>query len=79
MECPNCNGKGWVDNPRYYDNDPCYSWSHGIKPSKKCSRCKGYGYIIGNIKDIVSRLKCTMNGVIITPEEAKQMYESITN
>ena len=77
MECPKCKGKGWLENPNYYNHDPQYSWSHGIQPSKKCAKCNGTGFIIGNIKDIVRRLECAANGVTITPKEAKEMYEAI--
>ena len=77
MECPKCKGAGFVSNPRYYNNDAQYSWSHGISPSKICSACKGSGYIIGNMKDIVERLRCAANGVTISDREAKQMYEAI--
>lgn len=77
MECPKCKGKGWLDNPRYYAHDAQYSWSHGIPTRKKCSNCKGSGYIIGNMTDIVDRLRCAANGVTISDREAKQMYEAI--
>lgn len=43
----------------------------------KCSKCNGSGYIIGNINDIVDRLKVAANGVTITQKEAKQMLEAI--
>lgn len=33
--------------------------------------------IIGNINDIVDRLKVAANGVTITQKEAKQMLEAI--
>lgn len=77
MKCPKCGGKGSVDNPRYYNNAPSWSWSHGISPSKKCSNCNGSGYIIGNINEIADRLLCAANGVTITPKEAKEMYDAI--
>ena len=52
MICPKCNGKGFVDNPRFYSyktgcND---AYVHGIEPTKKCKECNGKGFIIGNIK-----------------------------
>ena len=77
MKCPKCCGTGYVDNPRYYRHSASWSWEHDIPPSIKCKKCNGIGYIIGNMEDIVERLKCAANGVTITPREAKQMYEAI--
>lgn len=77
MECPKCNGRGYITNKRYYNMSPSLAWEHGIKPMRTCGNCKGSGFIIGNIKDIVDRLKCAVNGVTITPEEAKEMLDCI--
>lgn len=43
----------------------------------ECPKCNGTGYIIGNISDIVNRLRAASNGVTITTREAKQMLEAI--
>lgn len=79
MECPKCNGSGRVENPRYFNGQ--YScteaWERGYDPSIKCRKCNGTGYIIGNISDIVNRLRAASNGVTITTREAKQMLEAI--
>lgn len=77
MKCPKCNGRGRVDNPRYYAHSPSWSWEHDIKPSKPCPNCNGTGFIIGNINEIADRLLCAANGVTITPKEAKEMYDAI--
>ena len=79
MVCSKCNGKGFVDNPRFYSyktgcND---AWNNGIEPTKKCSTCNGCGFIIGNIQEIAERLLSAANGCTITPREARQMYNAI--
>ena len=48
MKCPKCNGRGFIDNPRFYSyktgcND---AYQHGIEPTKKCVTCNGSGYIV---------------------------------
>ena len=53
------------------------SMGKGYNPTIKCKQCNGSGYIIGNINDIVDRLKVAANGVTITQKEAKQMLEAI--
>lgn len=78
MECPKCKGNGWVENPRYYRHNASWSWEHDIPPRITCKKCNGIGFIIGNMQDIVDRLRCAANGVTITQMEAKQMYEAIT-
>ena len=78
MKCHKCNGKGYVTNKRYYNKGSSLSYEMGISPVKKCGQCNGSGYIIGNIQDIVDRLKCAANGVRITKKEAKEMYDAIT-
>ena len=80
MECPKCKGRGFVVNPRFYSyktgcND---AYNHGIEPTKKCKNCNGKGFIIGDIKQVASRLLSAANGSTITPREAKQMYDAIT-
>jgi RecJ-like exonuclease len=59
MKCQKCEGKGWNDNEKYWKakanihNDNYMRY----EPSIKCSKCKGSGYIIGNVKDVLSFLK----------------------
>lgn len=77
MKCPKCGGEGYVPNSRYYNVGSAEAYERGIMPSKKCLQCNGTGFIIGNIQDIANRLECAINGVTITPREAKQMYDAI--
>lgn len=79
MKCPICKGCGKVPNPKYFNHSPSWAWEHDIPTSLKCSKCKGSGYIIGNMTDIVERLKVASNGVAITQREARQMYDAIVN
>ena len=57
MICDKCNGHGLVDNPKYYDHGSAISYERGISPKKKCRKCKGSGYLIGNISEILAFLK----------------------
>lgn len=80
MKCDRCNGRGRVDNPRYWSGRySCVeAWERGISPVIKCKKCDGSGYIIGCIDDIVDRLKVAANGgVAITQKEANEMLEAI--
>lgn len=77
MKCPRCDGKGYVDNPRYYNVGSAIAYERGISPAKKCSKCNGSGFIIGNIQEIADRLLVAANGVTITKKEAKEMYDAI--
>lgn len=77
MICPKCNGAGEVPNQRYYNMTNAEAYERGIMPSKKCTKCNGSGFIIGNIQDIANRLLVAANGVTITKREAKQMYDAI--
>lgn len=66
-----------VDNPRYYRHPSYESYIMGILPTQKCRICGGSGYIIGNLSDIVERLRAAVNGVTISPKEAKGMLDVI--
>ena len=52
MKCDKCKGRGWYENPKY----PEKGNFAGI-PSIDCGKCKGSGYVIGNIKDVLQHLK----------------------
>ena len=54
MKCVKCDGNGYYDNPKYIN---CHSFCEGIESRINCKKCKGSGYVIGNIKDVVSFLK----------------------
>lgn len=77
MICPKCNGAGKVPNQNYYNMSSSEAYERDIMPSRKCSKCNGSGFIIGNIQDIADRLLVAANGVTITKREAKQMYDAI--
>lgn len=77
MICGKCNGRGVVPNLIYYRHSNSEAWEMGIPVTKPCERCGGSGYIIGNIGDIVERLRVAANGVTITKREAKQMLDAI--
>ena len=77
MKCAKCNGRGIVTNNRYYLHSSSEAYEMGIHPTKPCKHCGGSGYIIGNIGDIVDRLRVAANGVTITKREAQQMLDAI--
>lgn len=77
MKCAKCNGRGIVSNNRYYLHSNSEAYEMGIHPTKPCKQCGGSGYIIGNIGDIVERLRVAANGVTITKREAQQMLDTI--
>lgn len=52
MICSKCNGRGWYDNPRWEG-----SGHGGVSPSLRCKKCNETGYVLGNVKDVVSTLK----------------------
>ena len=52
MKCAKCDGKGWYDNPKY--PIPYGNWAG--EPTINCKKCKGSGYIIGNVKDVLDLL-----------------------
>ena len=63
MECQDCEGKGWKDNQRYWTakanihNDSYMRY----EPNIKCKSCKGSGYIVGNVKDVLDFLRILEN------------------
>ncbi len=77
MECPKCNGSGKVSNPKYYSVGCSMAYEMGYETTKICEKCNGKGYIIGDISDIVYRLKEAYNGETITRKEAKDMLDII--
>ena len=54
MKCEKCSGRGWYENPRY-PNPASYSWAG--EPSFKCKKCRGTGYIIGEVRDVLDFLQ----------------------
>lgn len=59
MTCNKCNGKGWNHNERYWKAKADINSSGYLRynPSVKCGKCKGSGFIIGNIKEVLDFLK----------------------
>ncbi len=59
MKCTKCSGTGMVENPEYYRNkhqyDTCYYLL--FSPTRVCSKCKGSGYIIGKISEVLNFLE----------------------
>lgn len=79
MICPVCNGVGKVDNPRFYSK-PCWdAYESGIPTRIRCRHCGGYGYIIGDICEIIPALQMAVNDRRgLTAMETKQIL-SILN
>ena len=58
MKCLKCEGRGWNDNQRYWNAKAKYQTDYYLRfePSVKCRNCKGSGFIIGNIQEILDFL-----------------------
>ena len=54
MICGKCEGKGWYDNPKY--PNPVH-YSYAGEPTLRCRKCRGIGYVIGNVNDVLDFLK----------------------
>lgn len=74
MICKKCEGKGWYDNPKY-PAPTSHSWA-GV-PTIDCRICKGTGYIIGNVKDVISFLKVLENRFHNDKEILKEVNQCI--
>ncbi len=60
MKCSHCNGAGQIDNPKYWTAKSDYPRSDyylSFETTLKCKACKGAGYIVANIKDILDILR----------------------
>lgn len=57
MKCQKCEGKGWIHNNKYYTMASCVAYERGIESRKECNDCKGSGYIIGDVKDVIRNLE----------------------
>lgn len=58
--CKKCEGRGWNYNEIYYDTKHKYPNSDAYmqyNPTKKCGKCKGTGFIIGNVSEVLDFLK----------------------
>lgn len=70
MECPQCDGKGWYDNPKY--PNPA-SWSDAGVPTIKCKKCRETGWIIGKPSEVVEFL----NVLAIRFERDKEILREV--
>ena len=80
MICPVCKGVGEVDNPRYNNLPSWKVYEDGIPSRKKCRKCAGHGYILGNVSDAINLL----NGAVtdnrgLTAKETKQLLNILNN
>lgn len=59
MKCKKCEGRGWNENARYWNAKSNINSDYYLRyePSIECGKCKGSGYIIGNVKDVLDFLK----------------------
>lgn len=69
MKCPKCQARGFIDNKKYWNAKAKYNTCYYLRfnPTVKCVNCKGSGYIIGNVQDVLDFLKHL--------EVAKFMYD----
>ncbi len=52
MICPKCEGRTWVYNPKNKG-----SWDFEHLATIHCGKCKGTGYVIGSVADVLGYLK----------------------
>jgi len=77
-KCDKCDGKGWKDNPKYWNAKAKYQtdWYLHYKTRVNCKTCKGTGYVIGDVMDAIDVLKVWKNNPNgITNKDFKQAIE----
>lgn len=78
MKCDLCNGRGWIDNPRYYNVPSWQAYEDGIPTRLECKKCKGHGFILGNVEDAINLLdKAVADKRGLTETETKQLLNII--
>ena len=75
MKCDKCEGRGWNDNPKYWDKRNSSHILHS--PSKKCMNCKGTGFVIGNIMDVLNFLHYLENTNQLLPQDRGDLRKCI--
>lgn len=77
MKCEKCEGRGWITNVRYYDLGCAISYERNVQPTKKCKKCNGSGFIIGNINEVLEYLRYLEN--YFTHENKKHELRQVKN
>lgn len=73
MKCEKCVGRGWYENPKYPMKG---NWA-GVS-SFKCGKCRGTGYVIGSIKEVLEFLKVLQNNPsAITKHDIQECIDTI--
>lgn len=75
MKCEKCNGTGSKDNPKYWDKSNDSYIMHN--PKTKCKKCGGSGFIIGNVKDVLTFLHYLNNTNQLLPTDRKDLQQCI--
>lgn len=74
MICDNCNGTGYVVNPKMYKVPLIRAYEMGYTEKIKCKRCGGTGFIISNAKEAIEKIDfAIMNNRPLTMKEMKQI------
>lgn len=81
MKCPKCEGRGWNDNQRYWNAKAKYQTDYYLRfePTVKCGNCKGSGYIIGNVKDVLDFLRHLEKGKFMYDKEYAEQTRQCIN
>jgi RecJ-like exonuclease len=61
--CKKCDGKGWVDNPAYWNAKAKYhtGWELQYPTRINCRACKGTGFVLESTKDAINEIQVWLN------------------
>lgn len=74
MICDKCNGKGSITNPKLFNVPIWKAYEKGYHKPIKCSKCGGYGFVLGNVQEVIKALDVAINtNTPLTIRELKQI------
>lgn len=74
MICDRCKGRGYVYDPRLYDVPGWKAYEMGYTEPKKCRKCGGSGFVLGNAEEVMDLLTVAIKTKTpLTMREIKQL------